>query len=107
MVRSLTTTPLPVLLLLAAPVGAYEVVWNSWYPTECRAHGDTTTAADFKRFGISFDEGLTPGIPALRPQVPSNDTGHATDRVVLFYENFGRLRRGPSVIIPLKSPFYG
>ena len=30
----------------------FEVVWNSWYPTQCRQFGDNTTAALFHSFGI-------------------------------------------------------
>lgn len=88
--------PLPttvLLLLVAAAVpaaAAYEVVWDSWYPAQCRKHGDTTTAADFKRFSIAVNsEDINPGIPNLPPQPPSNNTGHAADKIVLFYENFG------------------
>eukprot|EP01052_Picozoa_sp_SAG31_P017636 SAG31_NODE_1215_length_9335_cov_5.846470_10_plen_194_part_00 len=71
------------------PTLAYEVVWNSWYPSECRKHGDTTTATDFQKFGISVNSDLQPGIPSLPPQPSSNDTGRAADKIVLLYENFG------------------
>ena len=42
--------------------GAFEVVWNSWYPTQCRQFGDNTTAALFRSFGIktnAFGESST------------------------------------------------
>ena len=82
------------LLALLTPVqpsaaGGYEVIWDSWFPEQCRQFGDNTTSADFERFGITFNEKLSPGIPALPPQHPSGDTGRAGDRFVLFYENFG------------------
>ena len=40
----------------------FEVVWNSWYPTQCRQFGDNTTAALFRSFGIktnAFGESST------------------------------------------------
>ena len=78
------------LLLVVRPgTAGYEVVWGSWYPTQCWQHGDTTTAADFAHFDISYNEALSPGIPSLPPQPGSSNTGHANDSIVLFYENFG------------------
>ena len=34
----------------AAP---FRVLWDSWFPTECRQFGDKTTAQDFAKFGIT------------------------------------------------------
>ena len=30
----------------------FKVVWNSWYPTQCKQFGDQTSEADFRAFGI-------------------------------------------------------
>ena len=76
-------------LLLGGAEAGYQVIWDSWFPVECRQHGDATSPADFARFNISTNEDLNPGIPDLPPQPGSNDTGHQADSFVLFYENFG------------------
>ena len=71
----------------AAP---FRVLWDSWFPTECRQFGDKTTAQDFAKFGITANRALDPGIPAVKPQQPVvNGTGTAGDAIILFYENFG------------------
>ena len=71
----------------AAP---FRVLWDSWFPTECRQFGDKTTAEDFAKFGITANRALDPGIPAVKPQQPVvNGTGTAGDAIILFYENFG------------------
>jgi hypothetical protein len=73
-----TTMLLLILTTAAATVdGKFEVIWNSWYPTQCRQYGDNTTAALFKEFGITTNEKL------------AFDGGGKGDTITLFYENIG------------------
>ena len=79
------------ILLVHAPMGpalsteqressSFEVVWNSWYPTQCRQFGDNTSAELFHSFGIhtnAFGENFSS---------PSSFNG---DLIQLFYQNVG------------------
>ena len=60
--RAATALLLLQLAVHSHAAGRYEVVWDSWFPTECRQHGDATTAADFAAFNITVNEALSPGM---------------------------------------------
>jgi hypothetical protein len=85
-------TASPAVFLLLAAQGSpsrrssqpsFEVLWNSWYPTQCRRYGDNTSAADFQSLGIATNANAT----------------FNGDRITLFYENLGYYP-----VIPVTNP---